>query len=73
MVYEEAANQPILTGLSILTRPLRWGKEYEGHVILSVPMNRTDKIELRYDENFISIEFSGLNYANQTIPIINTG
>ena len=27
-------------------------------------MNRTDKIELRYDENFISIEFSGLNYAN---------
>ena len=40
------------------------GKEYEGHVILSAPMNRTDKIELRYDENFISIEFSGLNYAN---------
>lgn len=64
MVYEEAANQPILTGLSIFNTPVKVGKEYEGHVILSVPMNRTDKIELRYDENFISIEFSGLNYAN---------
>lgn len=64
MVYEEAADQPILTGLSIFNTPVKVGKEYEGHVILSVPMNRTDKIELRYDENFISIEFSGLNYAN---------
>ena len=64
MVYEEAASQPILTGLSIFNTPVRVGKEYEGHVILSAPMNRTDKIELRYDENFISIEFSGLNYAN---------
>ena len=64
MVYEEAASQPILTGLSIFNTPVRVGKEYEGHVILSAPMNRTDKIELRYDENFISIEFSGFNYAN---------
>ena len=54
MVYEEAASQPILTGLSIFNTPVRVGKEYEGHVILSAPMNRTDKIELRYDENFIS-------------------
>ena len=64
MVCEEAANRPILTGLSIFNTPVRVGEEYEGHVVLSAPMTRTDKIELRYDENFISIAFSGLNYAN---------
>lgn len=64
MVCEEAANRPILTGLSIFNTPVRVGEEYEGHVVLSAPMSRTDKIELRYDENFISIAFSGLNYAN---------
>ena len=64
MVHEMEAHRPLLTGLMIFNTPIVAGEEYDGHVILSAPMNRTKGIELRYDENFIAIEFSGLNYAN---------
>lgn len=64
MVRDVEAHRPLLTGLTVFNTPIVAGKEYDGHVILSAPMNRTESIELRHDENFIAIEFSGLNYAN---------
>lgn len=37
---------------------------YNGHVILTQTVDRTSEIRLRHDENFVMIEFSGLNYVN---------
>ena len=44
--------------------PVTPGAEYGGRVILEKTLDHTSELELRYDENFITLEFSGLNFAN---------
>ncbi len=53
---------PIFTSLHVNNQEIVPGKEYDGKVILSSVLSATDKLVLRYDENFITIHFSGLNY-----------
>lgn len=64
VAYEKGVQRPLLTGLSVFNTPIKVGEEYGGHVVLTAPVNRMGKITLSHDENFITIEFSGLNYAN---------
>ena len=64
MVKGKAIARPLLTGLSIFNMPVTPGAEYGGRVILEKTLDHTSELELRYDENFITLEFSGLNFAN---------
>ena len=43
---------------------MKVNETYNGHVILTQTVDRTSEIRLRHDENFVMIEFSGLNYVN---------
>ena len=64
MMYDDYASRPILTGLTIFNTPDNVNTEYNGRLILKETLNRTREIVLRHNENFITLEFSGLNYAN---------
>lgn len=62
--YNTSGNKPVITGLQLFNTPILPGKEYNGRAILDKSVCYTRQIELDYDENFIALEFSGLNYVN---------
>lgn len=64
MHYNKIQGKPIFTGFRVFNTPLKEGTEYEGRIVMDRPLNHMDEIQLRYDENFISVEFSGMNYVN---------
>lgn len=64
MVYNKGANTPMFVGFSLFNSRLKEGEVYQDHIILEKPINNTRQIRLEYNENFITIEFSGLNYVN---------
>lgn len=53
---------PILTSLSVNNQEILAGKEYRGRVILPASLSTTDRLVLRYNENYITVKFSGLNF-----------
>jgi len=53
---------PIFTSLLVNNQEIVAGKEYEGRVILPASLSTTDKLVLRYDENYLTVKFSGLNF-----------
>ncbi|HLP06197.1 MAG TPA: ATP-binding protein, partial [Paludibacter sp.] len=56
--------KPLFTSLSLFGTTVKPGEHYNGNEILGHSISSTDKIELRYNQNFISIGFSALNYVN---------
>jgi signal transduction histidine kinase/ligand-binding sensor domain-containing protein/DNA-binding response OmpR family regulator len=55
---------PVITGLSLFNKPLVLDKEYNGRVILKKAINKVQRIKLRHNENFFSIDFSALNFLD---------
>lgn len=41
-------------------------KAYDGNILLREPVSATQKIILNYDQNFVSFDFSALNYVNRS-------
>ena len=41
-------------------------KAYDGNILLREPVSATQKIILNYDQNFVSFDFSALNYINRS-------
>lgn len=64
MLYNKSENKPVFTSFSLFNSLVKEGLEYDGRIILEKPINKTDEIRLNYNENFITLEFSGLNYIN---------
>lgn len=57
-------NHPLITGLYLFNTPILPGHTYNGRIILEKSLAHTQRIDLEYDENFLTIEFSGLNFSN---------
>lgn len=64
IIYNQSNNHPVLTGLHLFNIHILPGQEYGGRVILQQSLSYTQEIKLNYDENFVTIEFSGLNFVN---------
>lgn len=62
--FNTTENQPIITGLQIANNMVSPGEKIGGKVILENSISETQSIRLDHDQNFITIYFSGLNYAN---------
>ncbi len=60
--YNPSVGTPVITGLKLFNTPIRVGDRYNGKVILSESPGYIKELNLDYDENFITIEFSGLNF-----------
>ncbi|HET9571833.1 MAG TPA: two-component regulator propeller domain-containing protein [Bacteroidales bacterium] len=53
---------PVITGLNLFGKPVVQNREYNGRIILKNAIGKVQRIKLHYDENFLSLEFSALNY-----------
>lgn len=53
---------PLLTSLFLYDKEVKPGMNFKGREILASSLATTRKVVLRYDENFITLRFSGLNY-----------
>lgn len=60
------SGHPIFTSLWVNNQEVIPGKEYDGRVVLEKALASTDKVVLKYDEYFITIGFSGLNFDMPT-------
>ena len=58
----EYTGHPVFTSLLVNNQEVVAGREYDGRVILPFALSATKKIVLEHDENFITVNFSGLNF-----------
>lgn len=54
----------VIFNLKLFGRPVEENVLYDGKVVLKAPLSGTTHITLNHHQNFISIQFSGLNYIN---------
>lgn len=64
LVYNSSDHKPIFTGFRVFNIPIKTGEEYNGRVLFEKPMNQSQEIRLKYNENFLTLEFAGLNYVH---------
>ena len=64
IIYNTQINTPIFTSFSLFNSVIKVGEKNKNRIILEKPINITKKIVLKYNENFISVDFAGLNYVN---------
>ena len=55
---------PVFTALRLYGEKVNTGKEYGNRIILSKAAPYTTETELDYNQNFLTFEFSALNYIN---------
>ncbi|MEO8253954.1 MAG: ATP-binding protein, partial [Flavobacterium sp.] len=58
--------KPLFTSLMLFGAEVKPGKSYDGNIILKKSMASCQQLEFNYNQNFISIHFSALNYVNPT-------
>jgi signal transduction histidine kinase/DNA-binding response OmpR family regulator/ligand-binding sensor domain-containing protein len=56
IIYNGSKHKPLFTAFKL----------FNASAPLQTPVNRTEEIKLDYNENFITLEFAGLNYVNPT-------
>lgn len=56
------SGHPIFTSLFVNEQEILPGRELNGRVVLENALSSTRRVVLRYDENFITVYFSGLNF-----------
>lgn len=64
IIYNYCDNYPFFTSLKIFYTNITPGVTYNGRQLLIYNLNATPNIELKHDENYITLEFAGLNYVN---------
>lgn len=57
---------PLFTGIKLLGEQIEHGKTYNGNRILPQPITQTKEITLNHNQNFLTLEFSALNFINPT-------
>lgn len=55
---------PILFNFKLFGENVKIGEKLDENIVLSNAISSTDTLRLKYDQNFFSIGFSGLNYKN---------
>nr|WP_314898082.1 ATP-binding protein [uncultured Flavobacterium sp.] len=58
--------KPLFTSLMLFGTKVKPGESYDGNTILKNAIAATNRVALNYNQNFISIDFSALNYVNPT-------
>jgi signal transduction histidine kinase/CheY-like chemotaxis protein/ligand-binding sensor domain-containing protein/AraC-like DNA-binding protein len=59
-------HKPLFTSLMLFGTKVKPGESYDGNTILKNAIAATNRLELNYNQNFVSIDFSALNYVNPT-------
>lgn len=57
-------SHPLFTSFRLFNVPILSGEKYNGRVLFDKSLSYSDGVSLEYNENYITLEFSGLNYLN---------
>lgn len=60
----KSESSPLITSFRLFNIPVLPGEEHNGRVLFDEAISHVDNIVLDYDENFITLDFSGLNFIN---------
>lgn len=64
-IREQAyTGHPLITSFYLYDKEVVPGRKYDNRVILKDAMTYTKSIHLKYDENFFTLHFAGLNFAD---------
>jgi Signal transduction histidine kinase len=58
--------KPLFTNLLLFGEKVMPDESNHGNPILNKSITATERVELKYNENFVTLEFSALNYVNPT-------
>lgn len=61
-VYENSDASPVMVGLRVMNQPIDNKGIFNGRQLLPEGMSYTKTIKLKYNENFLQMRFSALNY-----------
>lgn len=64
ITHNQAAVRPLITSFRLFNNQLMPGKEYNGRILFDEAISSLKKMTLNYDENFLTLDFSGLNFIN---------
>jgi len=64
MPYNKSEKKPIFTALRLFNFPVDEKTPFNGRQIIDRPLRNMQEIRLRHNENYITVEFSGLNFVN---------
>ena len=64
IVYNNSDNTPIFTSLKVFYSSISPRSIYHERELLPHNLNDIQEIELEYNENYVTLEFAGLNYVN---------
>lgn len=57
-------SRPLFTSFRLFNVPILSGEKYNGRVLFDKALSYSEKVSLEYNENYVTLEFSGLNYLN---------
>ena len=64
MIDNQCLNRPLFTAFRLFNVPVVSGETYNGRVLFDKALSYSGEVQLKYDENYITLEFSGLNFPN---------
>lgn len=64
MTDNQCLNRPLFTSFRLFNVPVVPGEKYNGRVLFDKALSYSDGVRLDYDENYITLEFSRLNFPN---------
>ena len=64
MVDNQCLNRPFIHFIPPVHVPVVSGEEYNGRILFDKALSYSDAVQLEYDENYVTLEFSGLNFSN---------
>lgn len=61
---KQQLSPPLITRFLLFGTEIKAGEKYAGEIILNQSVSTTKQIDLKHFQNFVSFEFSALNYVN---------
>lgn len=64
VVFTPCVMPPLFIGFRLFNEPVLCGEEYHGRVLFPQSIDKVRSVTLNYDENFLTFDFSSLNFVN---------
>lgn len=64
VVFTPCVMPPLFIGFRLFNEPVLCGEEYHGRVLFPQSIDKARSVTLNYDENFLTFDFSSLNFVN---------
>jgi len=61
---KQQLSRPLITRFMLFGTEIKVGEKYNGNIILNQSISTTKQIDLKHFQNFVSFDFSALNYVN---------